>query len=79
LDNDDDPCETIRDTPLGTCIGHKLLDITAEDAEEFLADPKRKSRVYFHFDNGETMFCTIGRDGDGLLGMLGTDWENDAG
>lgn len=67
--------ETIRDTPLGTCIGHTLVDITADDTEEFLADPKNKNRVYLHFSNGETIFCTLGTDGEGLVEMLGDDEE----
>ena len=75
---DEDISETIRDTPLGACIGRVLLDITADDTEDYLADPERKSRVYFHFDNGETIYCTIGTDGQNLLGMLGTEDEDDA-
>lgn len=68
---------TIRDTPLGACIGHTLLDITADEREEFMADPKHENKVYFHFSNGETIFCTVGPVGSGTLGMLGTDDEED--
>lgn len=70
---DEESVPTIRDTALGVCIGQTLVDITADDTDEFLADPKHKNRVYLHFSNGETIFCTIGTDGSGLLGVLGTD------
>lgn len=67
---------TIRDTPLGTCIGATLVDITAVDTEEFLAGAP--SHVYFHFSNGKTIFATLGTDGDGLVGMLGTEDDEEA-
>ena len=63
----DETADTIRDTPLGKCIGATLLDITADDREEI---ENGKSRVYLHFSNGETIFATIGDVGDGLLGMI---------
>ena len=69
-------CESIREMPLGDCIGATILDITSDDAEEFLAD-NSKNRVYFHLSNGETIFATLGIDGDGLVGMLGTEDEEE--
>jgi hypothetical protein len=48
-------CATIRDTPLGECIGATILDITTE-----------QDRVYFHMSNGKTIFATFG---EGLVGM----------
>jgi hypothetical protein len=75
--DEDEGLQTIRDTPLGACIGRVLLDITADDTDEFLADPEHKSRVYLHFDNGQTIFCTVGVDGEGLLGMLDLEGNDD--
>jgi len=68
---------TIRDTPLGECIGATILDITADEVDEFLKEGK--NRVYFHLSNGETIFATLGTEGDGLVGMLGTDDEEEKG
>lgn len=64
----DDGAETIRQTPFGSCIGARILDITTEEWE----DVKRgePNRVYFHLDNGQTFFATMGFDGDGLMGFL---------
>ena len=73
-----DSFETIRDTPLGQCIGATIVDITADDPEEFLQNPA-KNRVYFHLSNGETIFATLGIDGAGLVGMLGTEDEDTDG
>jgi hypothetical protein len=73
---DEEVFTTIRDTPLGVCIGRVLIDITSDEREEFLADKEGKNRVYLHFDNGETIFCTAGVDGERRLGMLGTE-DND--
>lgn len=69
---------TIRDTPLGACIGATIVDITADDPEEFLKDPAN-NRVYFHLSNGETIFATLGIAGtetSGFVGMLGTEDES---
>lgn len=54
--------ETIRDTPFGRCIGARILDITTLDKEEFFAG--EPNHVYFHLDNGETFFATMGVDGN---------------
>ncbi len=70
-----DGVDSIRDTLLGTCIGHTLLDITATDTDEFLADGT--NHVYLHFSNGETIFCTLGVDGQSLVGMLGTEDDDE--
>lgn len=51
-----DSFETIRDTPLGTCIGATILDITADDAEEFLKDPS-KNRVLLSSQQWRDDFC----------------------
>ena len=64
---------TIRDTPLGDCIGATIVDITADDTDAFVRNPEKNSRVYFHLSNGETIFCTVGTEGSEMLGMLGTD------
>ena len=71
----DDTVSTIRDTPFGECIGATILDITADDPEEFLASGA--NRMYLHLSNGETIFATLGVDGEGLIGMLGTDDDNE--
>ena len=60
--------QTIRDTPFSSCIGQKLVDITSDDFEEI--DENKRSRVYFHFENGETIFATIGDIGSKLMGMI---------
>jgi hypothetical protein len=70
-----DGVDTIRETPLGNCIGATILDITAIDPDEFLETGK--NQVYFHLSNGETIFATLGTDGDGLVGMLGDDDEEE--
>ena len=33
--------------------------------------------MYLHLSNGETIFATLGVDGEGLVGMLGTDDDNE--
>ena len=55
--------DTIRDTPLGKCIGATILDITSTSPEDYLAGEEDSNRVYFHLSNGETMFATIGEEG----------------
>jgi hypothetical protein len=68
--------DNIRQTPLGTCIGATIVDITAADPDEFM---EGDHRVFFHLSNGETIFATIGtEENPGLLGMLGTDDEDEA-
>jgi hypothetical protein len=59
---------SIRDTPLKNCIGARILDITGVDTEDFLAG--EDNTIYFHLDNGETLYATMGVDGQNLLGML---------
>jgi hypothetical protein len=67
-----DTCNTIRETPFGKCIGARLIDMTADEKDEI---EDGKSRVYFHFDNGETIFATIGDIGSELMGMLDMEAE----
>jgi hypothetical protein len=43
------------------------LDITADETYEI---EDGKSHIYFHFDNGESVFATIGDVGSNLLGVL---------
>ena len=64
--------KTIRDTPLGECIGAIILDITADDPEDLIKN--RKSRIYLHLSNGETIFATLGEE---MVGMLGTEDEEE--
>ena len=73
--NDADGFETIRETLLGTCIGATIIDITSTDKDEFLNGGP--NHVYFHLSNGETIYATLGVDGEGLVGMLGTDDEGE--
>jgi hypothetical protein len=61
---DDEICATIRDTPLGGCIGATIVDITGDT---------EKNRVYFHLSNGKTFFCTIGQEESRMIGMLSDD------
>lgn len=67
--------DTIRETPFGKAIGARILDITTGDFGE-----EDQNRVYFHLDNGETLFATIGNENQpemmGLLDM-NADEEND--
>ena len=66
----------IRETPLGNCIGSTILDITTPDTGEFLEGAP--NHVYFHLSNGETIFATLGNEHNpGLVGLLGTDDEDD--
>jgi hypothetical protein len=55
-------------------MGAKIIDITADERDEI---EDGKSRVYFHFDNGQTIFATIGGAGSELMGMI--DMGPDAG
>jgi hypothetical protein len=69
--------ETIRETPLGRCIGSTILDITTPDTDEFLAGGP--NHVYFHLSNGETIFATLGDESNpGLVGLIGTDDEEES-
>jgi hypothetical protein len=69
--------DNIRQTPLGTCIGATILDITTPDTDEFLAGAP--NYVYFHLSNGETIFATLGTEQTpGLVGLLGTEDEDEA-
>jgi hypothetical protein len=70
--------DTIRETPFGSCIGATIIDITADDAEEFLADPKNNNHVYFHLSNGHTIFATLGDEGEGLTGLLDMEADDEA-
>jgi len=56
--------QTIRDTPLGECIGATILDITGCDPEDWLTG--KPERVYFHLSNGKTIFATMGGDNVGM-------------
>jgi len=70
----DDGLETIRDTPFGNAIGARILDITTGDFGE-----EDQYRVYFHLDNGETLFATIGNENQpNLMGVLDMNAEEDA-
>ena len=67
--------ETIRDTPFGCCIGARILDVTSVSPEEFLAG--EGNYVYFHLDNGQTFFATMGVDGEGLMGFIDMNAADD--
>ena len=67
--------ETIRDTALGTCIGASILDITTPDLDDFLAGAP--NHVYLHLSNGETIFATLGDEGEGLVGLMGTEDDDE--
>jgi hypothetical protein len=66
--------DSIRDTPLRACIGARILDITADDFEE-VEPGEHGGKVYFHLDNGQTLFATIGHEGEGFLGLLDMEAE----
>ena len=55
-----DGWETIRETPFGSCIGQKIMDITTGEGEY-------ENHVYFHLSNGETFFATIGNEMQPML------------
>jgi hypothetical protein len=68
-----DGFETIRETLFGTCIGRRILDITTGElgAEHW-------DKVYFHLDDGQTFFATIGSElNPGLLGFIDMDDDDD--
>lgn len=67
---------TIRETQLSRCLNQRLVDITATDTEEFLATDRKESQVYFHFENGETIFVVL-RTGEQNLGMLDMDGDEE--
>lgn len=65
--------DTIRETPFGGYIGRTILDITTG---EFGTEDA--NLVYFHLDNGETFFATIGtEDNPGLMGFLDMEANGD--
>jgi len=67
--------ETIRDTPFGSCIGRKIMDITTGDEGTEYAN-----HVYFHLDNGETFFATIGTEKcPALMGFVDMNEEETNG
>ena len=56
--------DTIRETPFGSCIGQKIMDITTGEGEY-------SNHVYFHLSNGETFFATIGDESNpGMMGFV---------
>ena len=68
-----DGVDTIRETPFGGCIGRKILDITTGDFGD-----EDEYRVYFHLDNGETFFATMGNENSpGLVGFLAMNSEEE--
>lgn len=65
--------DTIRETPFGKCIGRTILDITTGERGD-----EDEHIVYFHLDNGETFFATIGHEGDpGLMGFIDMDAQGE--
>lgn len=61
-----DTVGTIRETSFGDCIGRTILDVTTGEFGE-----EDSHLVYFHLDNGQTFFATIGHEGNsGLMGFL---------
>ncbi len=64
---------TIRDSLFGKAIGARILDITAGEWGE-----EDQYTVYFHLDNGETLFATIGNeDQPNLMGVLDMSMETE--
>lgn len=64
---------TIRETPFGSCLGARILDITTGEFGE-----EDANTVYFHLDNGETFFATMGDENSpGLMGFVGMDDEEE--
>lgn len=64
---------TIRETPFGGCIGRTILDVTTGDFGD-----EDSNLVYFHLDNGQTFFATIGHEGNpGLMGFIDMDAQGD--
>jgi len=62
-----DGVETIRETLFGSAIGKRILDITAGEGEH-------SDKIYFHLDDGQTFFATIGNESNpGLMGFLSMD------
>ena len=67
-----DGVETIRETPFGSCIGQKIMDITTGEGEY-------ENHVYFHLSNGETFFATIGNESNpGLMGFVDMNTEGES-
>ena len=68
--DDQDGVETIRDTPFGQCVGARILDITSGEGDD-------EFKVYFHLDNGQTFFATVGNeDSPCLMGFVSMDDAN---
>ena len=63
---------SIRDTFFGSCIGRRILDITQGEMGE-----DDWNKVYFHLDNGQTFFVTIGDIGEDLMGFLDMEAKDD--
>lgn len=65
--------DTIRDSLFGGCIGRTILDITTGEFGE-----EDSHIVYFHLDNGQTFFATIGHEGNrGLMGFIDMDAQGE--
>lgn len=70
-DDPEEGCETIRETWFGSVIGKRILEITTGEGED-------SDKVYFHLDNGETFFCTIGSEHTpGLMGFIDMTADDD--
>ena len=65
-------CNTIRETLFGSCIGRRILDITTGEGED-------EDKVYFHLDNGQTFYATIGspEKNSGLMGFIDMESDDD--
>lgn len=67
--------ETIRETLFGGAIGRRILDITAGEM-----GTEHWNKIYFHLDDGQTFFATIGDEKNpGLLGFLDMSDDDDDG
>lgn len=65
--------DTIRETLFGDCIGRTILDVTTGDWGD-----EDAHLVYFHLDNGQTFFATIGHEGNPeLMGFIDMDAQGD--
>lgn len=67
-----DGVDTIRETPFGGCIGARILDVTTGDFGD-----EDQNKVYFHLDNGQTFYATIGTDGENLMGFIDMEADED--
>ena len=72
MSEENEGLQTIRESLFGACIGKRILDITTGDmgTEDW-------NKVYFHLDDGQTFYTTIGDVGENMMGFLDMEGDGD--